>query len=62
MSLERLQMAVNAINSGNSKKILNWYSPKRITKSQLIMLKSNGINATCRKRDKAWYEIDFVKI
>jgi len=55
-------MAINAINSGNCDKILNWYSPLKLRKSQLIKLKANGINATCRKRANAWFEIDFVKI
>jgi len=61
MSLNNLQMAINAVLNGKGT-ILNWYSPRELRKSQLIKLHTNGINATCRKRSKAWFEIDFRKI
>jgi hypothetical protein len=60
MSLDSLQLAIEGVN--RSGKILNWYSPRQLRKSQLIKLKANGINSTCRKIANAWFEIDFVKI
>jgi len=60
MSLDSLQLAIEGVK--RSGKILNWYSPRQLRKSQLIKLHANGINATCRKRSNAWFEIDFVKI
>lgn len=62
MSLDNLQQVIDVIKSGNTDKILHWYSPRQLRKSQLIKLKANGITATCRKRANAWFEIDFVKI
>ena len=41
--------------------ILHYYSPRKLRISQLIRLKGKGINATCRQREKSWFEIDFVK-
>jgi hypothetical protein len=60
MSLNQLITVQNAVLKGSD--ILHWYSPRQLCKSQLIRLKRNGINAICRKRDKAWFEIDFVKV
>ena len=60
MSLDSLQLAIEGVKRCG--KILNWHSPRILRKSQIIKLHANGINATCRKRANAWFEIDFVKI
>lgn len=60
MNLNELIRVESVVLKGSD--ILHYYSATKLKKSQLIRLKGNGINATCRKRANAWFEIDFVKV
>ena len=59
MNTDEIKPLIKAIKQGSGK-ILNYYSARSLTMKQKMMFFRHGIKAECRRRDKAWFEIDMI--
>lgn len=60
MNTDEIKPLIKAVKESVNKRILNRYSARQLTMKQKMMFLRHGIKAECRRRDKAWFEIDMI--
>ena len=60
MNTGQIKPLIKAVKESVNKRILNYYSARSLTMKQKMMFFRNGVKAECRRRDKAWFEIDMI--
>jgi hypothetical protein len=60
MNTDHIKPLIKAVKQSVNKKILNYYSARSLTIKQKMMFLRHGIQAECRRRSNAWFEIDLI--
>jgi hypothetical protein len=60
MNTDQIKPLIKAVKQSVNKKILNYYSARSLTIKQKMMFLRHGIQAECRRRSNAWFEIDLI--
>lgn len=61
MNTDDIKSLVTIVKQTINKRILNYYSARKLTMKQKMMFLRNGIVTECRRRDKEWFEIDMIE-
>jgi hypothetical protein len=59
MKIDDIKPLIKALKNGSGR-ILNYYSPRKLSEQQKKMFERNGVKVECRHRNKAWFEIDMI--
>ncbi len=60
MNTGQIKPLIKAVKESVNKRILNYYSARSLTMKQKMMFLRHGIQAECRRRSNAWFEIDMI--